>query len=70
MVCFRYEKNQDAFRENVRTCVKLSQEQVYEPAPVDDINYITFDKYDNDLHGPIRESFFKTKVCTPKHRII
>lgn len=56
-----YEKTQDAFRENVRSCVKLSQDQIYDPPPTDDIHYISFDTYDNDLHGPIREAIFKIK---------
>jgi hypothetical protein len=61
--CTRYEKNQEAFSENVRLCVKTSQERVYDPAPVEDRHYITFEPYDNEVHGPIRDAVFKIKVC-------
>jgi hypothetical protein len=59
----RYDKNEEAFHENVKLCVKASQEQVYDPPPTDDDHYITFEPYDHELHGPIRESIFKVKVC-------
>ena len=61
--CTRYDKNQEAFCENVRLCVKTSQERVYDPAPVEDLHYISFEPYDNEVHGPIRDAIFKVKVC-------
>ena len=54
--------NQEAFCENVRLCVKTSQERVYDPAPVEDFHYISFEPYDNEVHGPIRDAIFKRKV--------
>lgn len=56
-----YDKNQEAFFENVRLCVKTSQEHVYDPAPVEDLHYISFGPYDNEVHGPIRDAIFKVK---------
>ena len=61
--CTRYDKNEEAFCENVRLCVKTSQEHVYDPAPVEDLHYISFEPYDNEVHGPIRDAIFKIKVC-------
>jgi hypothetical protein len=42
--------------------VKDSQEKVYDPAPAD-LHYITFEPYDNEVHGPIKDAIFKIKVC-------
>ncbi|XP_021923601.1 protein crossbronx homolog isoform X2 [Zootermopsis nevadensis] len=56
-----YNKNEDAFCENVKLCVKASQEQVYDLAPTDDLHYISFERYDDERHNPVRESIFKVK---------
>ncbi|XP_023707713.1 protein crossbronx homolog [Cryptotermes secundus] len=56
-----YEKNQEEFCESVKLCVKASQEQIYDRAPTDDLHYITFEPYDNEVHGPIRDTIFKIK---------
>jgi hypothetical protein len=42
--------------------VKASQEQVYDPAPTDDLHYISFEPYNNELHGTIRDAILKIKV--------
>jgi len=60
--CDRYDRNQEAFCENVKLCVKASQEQVYDPAPTDDLHYISFEPYNNELHGTIRDAILKIKV--------
>ncbi|PSN40170.1 hypothetical protein C0J52_16355 [Blattella germanica] len=54
-------KNKEGFHETVKTCVKISQDQVYDPPPVDDMHYITFEEFDNELHGPIRDAVFRMK---------
>nr|CAD7446956.1 unnamed protein product [Timema bartmani] len=56
-----YENNKEAFREQVRLCVKTSQDRVYDAPAIDDPHYITFDPYNDPLHGPIREAVFKPK---------
>nr|CAD7577255.1 unnamed protein product [Timema californicum] len=56
-----YENNKEAFREQVRLCVKTSQDRVYDAPAIDDPHYITFDPYNDPLHGPIREAIFKPK---------
>jgi hypothetical protein len=43
--------------------VKESQKKIYDPAPTDDLHYITFEPYDDEVHGPIRDAIFKIKVC-------
>ena len=43
--------------------MKTSQEHVYDPAPVEDLHYMSFEPYDNEVHGPIRDAIFKIKVC-------
>jgi hypothetical protein len=60
----RYDKNEEAFRENVKLCVKASQEEVYDPPSTDDVHYINFEPFDQELHGPIRDFIFKIKVCS------
>jgi hypothetical protein len=42
--------------------VKDSQQQIYDPAPTDDPHYISFEPYDEEVHGPIRNTIFKIKV--------
>jgi hypothetical protein len=59
----RYDKNQEAFCEEVKSCVKKSQERIYDRAPTDDLHYISFEPYDDEVHGPIRDAIFKIKVC-------
>nr|CAD7404210.1 unnamed protein product [Timema cristinae] len=54
--------NKEAFREQVRLCVKTSQDRVYDAPAIDDPHYITFDPYNDPLHGPIREAIFKPKL--------
>nr|CAD7586710.1 unnamed protein product [Timema genevievae] len=56
-----YENNKEAFREQVRLCVKTSQDRVYDAPAIDDPHYITFDPYNDPMHGPIREAIFKPK---------
>ncbi|KAJ8884259.1 hypothetical protein PR048_016116 [Dryococelus australis] len=63
-----YEDNKELFREKVRDCVKESQEHVYDPPEIDDPHYISFDPYDEELHGPIREAIFRPKEFGWDHR--
>lgn len=44
------------FLQRVEDCVRLSQTKVYDPAPVQDRNYIVFEQFDRDVHGPVLES--------------
>ncbi|KAK7793721.1 hypothetical protein R5R35_007877 [Gryllus longicercus] len=56
-----YTTNLKEFRKKAQLCVKESQERVYDPPPTDDPHYIAFEPYNEDIHGPVRESIFKQK---------
>lgn len=63
-----YNQNRTEFLQQVDECVKLSQSKLYDPPPVQDRNYIVFEKFDIDTHGPVLESIKQGKaneVTTP-----
>ncbi|XP_055380795.1 protein crossbronx homolog [Condylostylus longicornis] len=43
----------DEFKTKVAHCVQQSINNVYDPAPVDDPHYIIFERFNNELHGPV-----------------
>lgn len=48
-------QNRAEFIARVKECVTTSKERIYDEPPTDDPHYITFEKFDKDLHGPIVE---------------
>nr|XP_029716860.1 protein crossbronx homolog [Aedes albopictus]XP_029729575.1 protein crossbronx homolog [Aedes albopictus] len=63
-----YGQNRSEFLRKVEECVRLSQSRLYDPAPVQDRNYIVFDRFDKDIHGPVLESLKQgraNEVTTP-----
>ncbi|KAI4466426.1 sodium/potassium/calcium exchanger [Holotrichia oblita] len=49
-----YRNNQLEFKEKVKECVKYTQDHLYDPSPVDDKHYITFEKYIPSIHDSVR----------------
>ncbi|XP_055627921.1 protein crossbronx homolog [Toxorhynchites rutilus septentrionalis] len=63
-----YHQNRTDFLQKVNECVKLSQSKLYDPAPVQDKNYILFERFDKETHGPVLESIKQgntSEVTTP-----
>ena len=42
--------------------MKKSQDRIYDPSDVEDPHYIAFEKYDDNIHGPIKDSILEAKV--------
>lgn len=59
---YRQENNFEAFRERVKTCVKESVNQVFNPPTMDDPHYITFNPYVNELHDSTKREIYESKV--------
>ncbi|XP_029163581.1 protein crossbronx homolog [Nylanderia fulva] len=55
------ESNLEAFRERVKTCVKASVNQVFDPPTMDDPHYITFTRYVNEVHDPTKREIYEPK---------
>lgn len=55
------ESNLEAFRERVKTCVKTSVNQVFDPPTMDDPHYITFTRYVNEVHDPTKREIYEPK---------
>ncbi|KAL9704804.1 hypothetical protein quinque_008322 [Culex quinquefasciatus] len=51
-----FQQSRADFLQRVEDCVRLSQAKVYDPAPVQDRNYIVFEQFDGAVHGPVLES--------------
>ncbi|KAK9686786.1 Ubiquitin-conjugating enzyme [Popillia japonica] len=49
-----YRNNQLEFKEKVKECVTYTQDHLYDPSPVDDKHYITFEKYIPSIHDSVR----------------
>lgn len=46
----------------MKTCVKASVNQVFDPPTMDDPHYITFTRYVNEVHDPIKREIYEPKV--------
>uniref|UniRef100_A0A0K8TT76 Putative ubiquitin conjugating enzyme n=1 Tax=Tabanus bromius TaxID=304241 RepID=A0A0K8TT76_TABBR len=46
-------QNKAEFIQKVKECVNLSCDKVYDPPPTDDKHFIVFEKFDNEIHGPV-----------------
>lgn len=63
-----YQQSRSDFAVRAEECVRLSQTKLYDPPPVQDRNYIVFEQFDSDTHGPVLESIKQGKaneVTTP-----
>ncbi|XP_067007580.2 AKT-interacting protein isoform X2 [Anabrus simplex] len=56
-----YMNHPELFQEQLQQCIKLSHDHVYDPPPTDDPHYITFEPFDNEIHGPVRDVIFGKK---------
>lgn len=57
-------QNKLEFLKMVKECVRISKDRIYDPVPTDDKHYITFDRFDNDIHGSTLESIRSRKYAT------
>ncbi|XP_035790432.1 protein crossbronx homolog [Anopheles albimanus] len=55
-------ENRPEFVRRVEHCVEESQSKLYDVPPVPDRNYICFDRFNPDVHGPVLESMKQNKV--------
>lgn len=46
----------------MKTCVKTSVNQVFDPPIIDDPHYITFTRYVNEVHDPTKREIYEPKV--------
>ena len=58
----RYENNFKAFQDRVKACVKESVNQVFNSPTMDDPRYITFNPYVKEVHDPIKQEIYESKV--------
>ncbi|XP_037949856.1 protein crossbronx-like [Teleopsis dalmanni] len=47
--------NRAEFIAQVKECVSNSKDRIYEQSPTDDPHYITFEKFEQEVHGPTME---------------
>ncbi|KAG4071892.1 hypothetical protein HA402_006053 [Bradysia odoriphaga] len=57
-------QNKSEFTKRVKECVRISRDRIYDPPTVEDKHYITFDQFDNDVHGSTLESIKNRKYAT------
>lgn len=50
-----YAQNKAEFMLRVKENVRISRDKIYDPSPTDDTHYIVFERFDNDVHGPVLE---------------
>ncbi|KAL9922278.1 protein crossbronx [Glossina fuscipes] len=58
-------QNRAGFITKVKDCVNCSKEHVYDKPPTDDPHYITFDEYNEEVHGPIKQRIREGKDPMP-----
>lgn len=58
-------QNKAEFIAKVKECVTASVERIYDPAPTDDIHYITFEKFDPDVHSTVLDNLKHNKEICP-----
>lgn len=46
-------ENREEFESKVKANVQMSLDKLYDPPPTEDKHYITFDKFDEELHGTV-----------------
>lgn len=57
-------ENKTEFIKRVKECVRISRDRIYDAPPMEDKHYITFDQFDNDIHGSTLESIKSRKYAT------
>lgn len=40
----------------IKELIRISRDKIYDPSPIDDRHYITFERYDKDVHGNVLEN--------------
>lgn len=43
-------QNKVEFAKRIKECIRISRDRIYDPAPVYDKHFITFDQFDNETH--------------------
>lgn len=49
-------QNKVEFLTKVKECIRIVRDQLYDPPSTDDKHYITFERYDKEVHDPTLES--------------
>lgn len=57
-------QSKSEFTKRIKECVRISRDRIYEPPSTEDKHYITFDRFDNDIHGSTLESIKSKKYAT------
>lgn len=57
-------ESKSEFTKRVKECVRISRDRIYDPSPCEDKHYITFDQFDNDVHGSTLENIKSRKYAT------
>lgn len=58
----RFENNVEEFRKKVKQCVKDSLDHVYDSPETDDAHYLKFSPWDPEIHEPIRQKLYESRV--------
>lgn len=61
---FRFINDNSKFKEKVKLCVEESQNLVYQTPNNEDLNYLHFEPYKEDLHGAIMNQILKRTDST------
>lgn len=56
-----YQQNRPDYLAKVKECIRVSRDKIYDQPAIDDRHYITFDRFDSNVHGPTLESIKKQK---------
>ncbi|XP_053965881.1 protein crossbronx isoform X1 [Anastrepha ludens] len=54
-------QNRAEFIARAKDCATTSKERIYDEPPTEDPHYIVFEKFDADVHGPVRDRIFSGK---------
>lgn len=49
-------QNKVEFSAKVKECIRIGRDQLYDVPTTDDKHYITFERFDKEIHGPTLES--------------
>lgn len=48
-------QNKAEYISKVKENVRISRDKIYDPQPTNDIHHIVFERFDNNIHGPVLE---------------
>ncbi|XP_017469075.1 PREDICTED: protein crossbronx [Rhagoletis zephyria] len=54
-------QNRAEFIARAKDCATASKDRIYDEPPTEDPHYIVFEKFDADVHGPVRDRIFAGK---------